>query len=476
MTTKPTDHPEINSQSLGPEVAPTPTQRTTGWTASTRPSRQLFHFLWRKTQEWTKYLESGVHRRSDIAPDHFIPVANAWGGTVKVLPALTSGTLTGVTGARTGLISGDKAEAADAAHVFSANSDTYFDLQRAGGWSITVVASGAGAPAVAANTLRSHRVRTDGTEITEVEDLGDDTYGDRAVIDQPAAYSHSLELGRDKQGSDALAALANLVHQVRLPVSGAFSLIERVGSSVLPNFRRYHYNDSATQQSHYWVMNASFDGTIWTRDTALQDSYLLRLYDGGLKLYRHPASGSATWANTLSGAGAWEDLFDIAGNGIATMFDDLIAVGNVDAGGTIAATGNVTGDDFIAAGQVSGTHFVPSTNPGGVPDAHGLYRGNVPKAWGVCVTAGGGAFSVAQGFGIASFAFAGSNIEIILDRAMVDTNYTVVAMGATVDKIVSGNPTSTTRILLGQNSPGAAVDNLSTIAGQRIHFVVFGDQ
>lgn len=55
-------------------------------------------------------------------------------------------------------------------YVYSVNSDTYWDLSRAGVWHPVIVASGAGEPAVTANSVRVYRVRTDATDRTALVD------------------------------------------------------------------------------------------------------------------------------------------------------------------------------------------------------------------------------------------------------------------------------------------------------------------
>ena len=464
---KPNTVPTLNSSGTGIEVAPTPTEEINGLPQNYLFSRGIANWLHRLIGAWLAWLFSGLHSRADIGPDHFIPVTR---GAVKLLPSTTSGTLNGVTGARTGLIGGDKSEAPSVARIYAANADTYFDLQRDGDWSIQVVAAMAAAPPVAADTLRSHYVRTDGVEITLVTDLGDDAFGDRAAIDVPGAYTDSLEVARGKLTSDAEAARPGLIHRARLILDGAFNLVEEAGSALLANFRRYHYNDSATLQSHYQVHGASYDGTIWTLDTANQDAYLYRFHDGGWKIYRHPKGGSATWAHSLGVAGAWEELFDVGASGNITVAN------NVSAGGNFIGDSVIAGGNLSAVGQASATHFIPSSNPVGVPAAHGLYRSNTPKAW-ARVRVVSGSISIDDSYGVVSAGFAGTNLELTLSRAMANATYAVQVTVSTVGDIPFGNSSANNTVVAGVSSyaDGNAVD--LTGAGDRtFNITVFGNQ
>lgn len=57
------------------------------------------------------------------------------------------------------------------ANTYAINSDTYVDIDRYGNATYTAVGNGALAPAVAANSIRTQKVVTNGTQITAVTDL-----------------------------------------------------------------------------------------------------------------------------------------------------------------------------------------------------------------------------------------------------------------------------------------------------------------
>ncbi len=63
------------------------------------------------------------------------------------------------------------AGSSDLMRTYTINKDTYVDISHIGAITYTEVANGAGAPSVAANSLRLEKVITSGTEITSVVDL-----------------------------------------------------------------------------------------------------------------------------------------------------------------------------------------------------------------------------------------------------------------------------------------------------------------
>ena len=78
-------------------------------------------------------------------------------------------------------------------YVYSANSDTYWDLHRSGGWVPVIVASGAGAPALTTNATRVYRVRTDATDRTTLVDFRRDRVVMRNDIDNSGNIRHTTE-------------------------------------------------------------------------------------------------------------------------------------------------------------------------------------------------------------------------------------------------------------------------------------------
>lgn len=74
---------------------------------------------------------------------------------------------------------------ADLTKTYTASKDTYVDISNAGAITYSEVANGAGAPAVAANSIRLQKVVTNGTEITGVTDL-------RVLIPKVAAHAKTI--------------------------------------------------------------------------------------------------------------------------------------------------------------------------------------------------------------------------------------------------------------------------------------------
>lgn len=90
-------------------------------------------------------------------------------GLLPSVPAPVSLSMT--TPAGVAYILGTRVAPAATAKAYTASRDTYVDLSSAGAYTYSEVANGAGAPAVAANSLRLFKVVTNGTEITGVTDL-----------------------------------------------------------------------------------------------------------------------------------------------------------------------------------------------------------------------------------------------------------------------------------------------------------------
>lgn len=468
MTAKPTDHPEINSASGGPETAPTSSQRTDGWAANTRPARQLFHWLFKKCWEWTQYVASGVFAFGDVAPDHFIAVKR---GTTKLLPSTTSGTLTGITGSRTGVISGDKASAASAAYAFPANSDVYFDLQRADGWSITTVASGAGAPAIASDTIRSHRVRTNASEIVEIEDIGDDAYGDKTVIDSGLEVRETMVIGEDKVSITTFSAEPRIEYRVASFLQASVTLLSRLGVGAATNIRVYHRNVTDSSQI-VLTFNAEFDqgSNQWSRGNALDESYLVALSTNGLAIYNHPNGGTATWSDTFNSASHWGSMFQTGPGSLDANNVRMNSSGQLTAN-ALAATG-----DISAGAQLIGLSAAILDDPNPNTDANTLYKANVPKAWGTFTTDGASGFSSSQLFGVSSIAFSGLTVEVNFLNSMSSAQYVVLMSGNSQFLVHSSTGKTATQFFINAASGAGSPVDLSAQSGITIDFVVFGHQ
>lgn len=90
-------------------------------------------------------------------------------GLLPAVPAPVS--LSATTPAGVAYVLGNRVAPVATAKAYTALQDTYVDLSSLGAYSYSAVANGAGAPAVAANSLRLFKVVTNATEITGVTDL-----------------------------------------------------------------------------------------------------------------------------------------------------------------------------------------------------------------------------------------------------------------------------------------------------------------
>lgn len=90
-------------------------------------------------------------------------------GLLPAVPAPVSLSMTTPTG--TAYIQGKRVAPPATAKAYTASKDTYVDLSSLGIYTYTEVANGAGAPAVAANSMRLFKAVTNATEVTTVTDL-----------------------------------------------------------------------------------------------------------------------------------------------------------------------------------------------------------------------------------------------------------------------------------------------------------------
>lgn len=106
-------------------------------------------------------------------PDDQLTVAdllNDWVAT-GLLPADPGAVLAMTTPTGVAYIQGKRVAPIATGKTYAASKDTYVDLSALGAYTYTEVTNGAGAPAVAANSMRLFKVVTNGTEITGVTDL-----------------------------------------------------------------------------------------------------------------------------------------------------------------------------------------------------------------------------------------------------------------------------------------------------------------
>lgn len=90
-------------------------------------------------------------------------------GLLPTVPAPVSLSMT--TPAGVAYVQGNRVAPPATAKAYTASQDTYVDLSSLGAYTYSAVANGAGAPAVAANSLRLFKAVTNATEITGVTDL-----------------------------------------------------------------------------------------------------------------------------------------------------------------------------------------------------------------------------------------------------------------------------------------------------------------
>lgn len=93
----------------------------------------------------------------------------------------TSANLTSDISACVAYVNGYRISKAATSQTYTASKDTYVDISQTGNYTLSAVANGASAPAVAATSARLAKVVTDGTAITSVTDLARRTLNGLAV-------------------------------------------------------------------------------------------------------------------------------------------------------------------------------------------------------------------------------------------------------------------------------------------------------
>lgn len=138
--------------------AVTTTANTTG-----KPVRQFFNWLFVTIYLWIRWFGFSLFRWSDLSG----------GWDVKSLGTLptTGAGLDGTSGAAVSYINGHRVSGVVEAHTYPDEADVYVDLKDDGTWTYVVVANGAGAPAVTADSRRQWKVATDSVDRVSVTDL-----------------------------------------------------------------------------------------------------------------------------------------------------------------------------------------------------------------------------------------------------------------------------------------------------------------
>ena len=154
---------------------PTSTQKAHGWQpagsvafAGGKPVRQIMNWLQNLYQQWVQWFDQTTFRPSDFLATGGIP------GTGSV-PTTGSGLAIAASNfSSSAYVNGYRVDAASSlspAYTYTASRDTYWDVARTGTWTATAVTNGAGAPAVASNSVRCFKLVTDATNRTSVVDL-----------------------------------------------------------------------------------------------------------------------------------------------------------------------------------------------------------------------------------------------------------------------------------------------------------------
>ncbi len=199
---------------------PTSAQKDSGWQPSGsaefpdgKPVRQLMNWLQNLAHQWVKWLDQSARRSSDLHQDQVLP------NPAPNVPTIAAGLGPVAANDFSASVYTDGYRVPDTPspiHTYNATSDTYWDLTKDCVWHFTVVASGAGAPAVFANSVRVFAVRTDGADRTLL------------LLDNLTARTHIWFL-------ENMRSLGDLMVAGQLEI-GAQTDDEPAGGSVPPDF------------------------------------------------------------------------------------------------------------------------------------------------------------------------------------------------------------------------------------------------
>ena len=157
-----------STYSSGPNTTTVVLQRASGSIDNTLVSVE--HSLFRsaasgKSAISSQMIGTGLIEAGDIFQDCI---------TSGLLGAVPSSSLTMIIPGGVAYVLGkrvNKSSGADLTHTYTVSKDTYVDISNAGVIAYSEVANGAGAPSVAANSTRTQKVVTNGSVITSVIDL-----------------------------------------------------------------------------------------------------------------------------------------------------------------------------------------------------------------------------------------------------------------------------------------------------------------
>lgn len=168
MPSKPTTKPRwaTNPPAAPPTTITEPSEgiKNVGYQPG-NPIRQFTNWLFNLGYQWIDWLEASAIQVDDLFEDFIHPSSS------KTIPPTPGVGLTNTTGAAVGYVGGFRSVLAAAARTYTATTDTYIDLTQGGGFTATEVGVGDPAPAIPADHLRLWRVRTDGSDVTQVEVL-----------------------------------------------------------------------------------------------------------------------------------------------------------------------------------------------------------------------------------------------------------------------------------------------------------------
>lgn len=235
-------------------LEPSASEKDDGWPAG-NPRRQFMNWLQLTTYEWLAWLDQSGYRSSDFLADQPLP------GVGTAIPL--SGGLSRAAADFSASVFADGyrvPETSSPAHTYTANSDHYWDLGRDCTWTVTVLATPSSEPAVTANSTRVYVATTNATDIVSVDDRRPN------LLNLKEFGADQIELGRELLDTAANSALARITTPWN--VSNDYVLLWETLPEVGGTVSKLRLYLDPSRKEIVAIYNASWDGTVWTRDVA----------------------------------------------------------------------------------------------------------------------------------------------------------------------------------------------------------------
>lgn len=228
------------------------------------------------------------------------------------LTPATSASLTSNISTGTAYINGYRVNKSATSETYTASRDTYVDLSQGGAFTLSAVANGAAAPAVAANSARLAKVITSGTAITSVVDLANRILPGLVIAKN---YRNGLYVSRDSTTTITIFPGSTEINSTLVTKTSTTTLTLNTASD-------WAGGSSLQATSTYGYVGMDTSGNLKMHTTApTNDNYGLTT-SSGRKRY-------VSWASTVYRVLGWFYM-NATGSGQLNTYE----VGNIRDSGT----------------------------------------------------------------------------------------------------------------------------------------------